>query len=79
MILHVVSALKKQDIAIAWFEINSRAGNFVIQPGHAPMIVTLMANSVITYGLEGGGQESQVIKQGIVHVTRADITLLASE
>jgi F0F1-type ATP synthase epsilon subunit len=62
--------------AIAWLEINTPQGNFVIQPGHAPMIITLSSNESMIFCLENGKQESITITDGIVHINRTEILIL---
>lgn len=79
MKLNIVSPFTKKKLEIAWLEINTPVGNFVIQPGHAPMIVTLSPFKEITICLTNGKQENYFIKQGIVDITRTTITILSSE
>ena len=41
MKLTLVSTTNKQSFEVAWLEVNSSVGNFVMQRGHAPMILLL--------------------------------------
>lgn len=75
----IISPYEKTTYAISWIELNTPVGNFVIQPGHAPTILTLSPGEKITFGLANGKRESLIIKQGIAHVTRDSATILLSE
>ena len=79
MKLNIISPFSKKSFDIAWIEINTPVGNFVIQPGHAPMIVTLAPHKEITVCLKSGKQQNYFIKQGIADITRTTVTLLSSE
>jgi F0F1-type ATP synthase epsilon subunit len=79
MKLNIVSPFAQKTFDITWIEINTPAGNFVIQPGHAPMVVALSAHKDITICLTNGKQQNFFIKQGIIDITRTTITVLSSE
>lgn len=79
MKLFVVSPFGKKIFDIAWVELNTPVGNFVIQPGHAPMMLTLSPNREIIFCLNSGKQESFIIKQGIIDISRTSATLLLNE
>ena len=79
MELTLVTPLRKQTYAIVWLEINTPAGNFVIQPGHVPTVLTLSPQEKITFCLTNGKHESIMIKQGIAHITRDSATMLINE
>lgn len=74
--LIVASPEHRQEIPITWLEINTPSGNFVILPGHAPMIITLTPNAPVTYCLSSGHQKSIDVVGGIAHITRTEVTLL---
>lgn len=76
MLLHISSPSECKDLQVAWVELNSAVGNFVIQRGHAPMIITLAPNSVLTYRLLTGKQELYKVVKGVAHVTRTGVTLI---
>ena len=65
--------------ALAWIELDTPVGNFVILPEHAPTVLTLKKNSTIRYGLKSGKQDSIDIVDGLAHVKRDQITLLLNE
>ena len=79
MKLLIISPFSELTFDIAWLEINTGIGNFVVQQGHAPIILTLTPNKDITFCLTNGKQESFVIKQGIAEITRTSAMLLLSE
>jgi len=79
MELHIISPLKQWSIAVAWVELNTTVGNFVIEIEHAPTVLTLAAHSAVIFGLENGKQDSMIIVSGLAHIQRDSVTLLLSE
>ncbi len=79
MKLHIITPQSKQTFVITWLELHTGVGNFVIQPGHAPMIVTLMPKQPIIFMLAGGKQKSLIINKGVVEITRSTATALIDE
>ncbi len=76
MELIIASPDETRAFRVAWFEIETPAGNFVIQAGHAPTILTLVRNRPIIVRLKNGKQESLDMAGGVVHVTRTRATVL---
>jgi F0F1-type ATP synthase epsilon subunit len=76
MRLNISGPFEKKDVMVAWVEINTSVGNFVIQPEHAPMIVTLTPQSKIAYRLQSGKEEVREVINGVAHVSRKDVTIL---
>ena len=77
MKLTVVSTTNKQSFDVAWLEVNSSVGNFVMQRGHAPMILVLVSHQPLIYCLQNGKQESILIEGGgILHITRQEATII---
>jgi F0F1-type ATP synthase epsilon subunit len=72
----IVAPFEKKDLVAAWVEINTPAGNFVIQPEHAPMIISLTPRSKVTYRLQSGKEEFLDVINGVVHVTRQTVTVI---
>jgi F0F1-type ATP synthase epsilon subunit len=64
---------------LAWIELDTPVGNFVILPEHAPTVLTLKKNSIVRYGLKSGKQDSIDIVDGLAHIKRDQITLLLNE
>ena len=79
MKLSLITPLSAKVMQIAWLELNTPAGNFVILPGHAPMIVTLSPNKNLTYGLSSGKQETCMIHRGIAEIDRHSATIILDE
>ena len=79
MELIIISPLAHKNFNVSWLEINTAAGNFVIQPGHVPTIMTLTPEQKFTFCLNNGKRESIVIKQGVIHITRTTATLILNE
>lgn len=65
--------------AVAWIEVNTPAGNFVIQPGHAPTILILEKGKEMNFRLVNGKQESLLVERGILEVTRSAATLIVNK
>jgi F0F1-type ATP synthase epsilon subunit len=76
MELNIVSINKRQQFAVKWVELQTKAGNFIIQLGHRPMVVELQANSQIRFCLDSSKQDKVDITAGMVHITRESITVL---
>lgn len=79
MKLHIVSALHTRVHDVAWVELNSDAGNFVIQSGHAPMLLVLSPNKEIVFRLKNGKEESLKVPQGIADISRTETTVIIQE
>jgi F0F1-type ATP synthase epsilon subunit len=79
MELTIITPLQKNLYTIAWIELNTEQGNFVIQLGHVPMIITLSPHEKVTFCLNNGKRESLMVRQGIAHITRTTTTLILNE
>ena len=79
MNLSLVTPLNAKTMQVAWLELNTPVGNFVILPGHAPMIVTLSPNKTLTYCLSSGKQESCTVHRGIAEINRHTATIIMDE
>ncbi|MBA3953826.1 F0F1 ATP synthase subunit epsilon [Candidatus Dependentiae bacterium] len=73
----LISPTGSQVLEINWLEVETATGNFVIQPGHAPLIAPLAPNKEIQLSLEDGSTTIMTLAGGILEVNRDDITLLA--
>ena len=76
MELTIITPTKKNTYNVAWVELNTPAGNFVIARGHAPMIITLSPEKPVIYELNTGKDASETITGGIAHITRKSVTLI---
>ena len=75
----IISPSSKKIYPVMWIEINTPQGNYVIQPGHAPMIMSLSAKRPLAFGLENGKRESIMIQEGTISITRTDATLITNQ
>lgn len=75
----IVTPQETHIYAVAWIEVNTPAGNFVIQPGHAPTILILSQSKEMNFRLANGKQESFIVERGILEVTRSSATLIVSK
>ncbi len=76
MELTLIGPSRTQKMTIAWLDAQTPQGNFVVKPGHAPMIVVLVPNSELTIGQDDDSTTIMTIDGGILQVTRTAITLL---
>lgn len=79
MNFRIVTPSETHIYAVAWIEVNTPAGNFVIQPGHAPTILILSQNEEMNFRLANGKQESFIVERGTLEVTRNSATLMVSK
>lgn len=76
MKLHIISPFEKKEFTISWLELNTPVGNFVIQDGHAPTVLTLSKNKPIIFETENGKTRMFKIGGGVAEITRTDATIL---
>ena len=77
MKLAIVSLKGKTEQHVAWIEINTPDGNFVLQPNYTPTTFILVAHKDFTYCLATGKLETITIeKQALLSVTRTSALLL---
>ena len=76
MELKIITPKKSETLEVAWVEIETLAGGFVILPGHAPMVATLKPDEDLRFCLENGKQETIKPLSGTVEVSRKDVKLL---
>jgi F0F1-type ATP synthase epsilon subunit len=76
MQLVIVSPDQKKIVTVAWVELNTPMGSYVIQLGHVPMIITLATKEPFIFQNQSGKQESFMVADGVAHVTRTDITIV---
>ena len=68
-----------RELSVAWLEINAPTGNYVIQRGHAPMIMTLAPDQKLIFRLKTGKEESILIRQGMISIGREETTAILTE
>ena len=62
--------------AVALLEINTPTGNYIIQQGHAPMILSLSFRQPMTFRLKTGKQETLLVHHGIAKIDRTSATIV---
>lgn len=79
MQLLVISPYDQHEYMIVWLDIQTPQGNFVILPGYAPAIFTLLPNNPYIFCLENGVQKSVLIRNGILEVQRDKAKIIMNE
>lgn len=72
----LLSPTSSKTMDINWLEIQTLEGNFVIKPGHAPLIVVAAPNKELTIELSDGSVTMMSIAGGILEVNRTTALLL---
>lgn len=79
MKLIIMTPSKKEIVDVEWVELNTSAGNFIIQSGHAPMILSLSEKQPLLYGLKNNKETIIMVHTGMAHITRSEVTLLLAD
>lgn len=79
MDLTVIGPTTKNTYSINWLEVETSLGNFVIQHGHAPMILLLLPNKDVTIFLTSGKVETFRVDGGILEVNRHTALLITNK
>jgi len=76
MELTIIRPTSSQSMKINWLEAQTNEGNFVILPGHTPMVILLSPNKELSIEMWDCTRTQMTIAGGILQVTRTSITLL---
>lgn len=76
MLLEMIGFDQHHQLEVQWVELQTKVGNLIVQPEHAPMILELQTNSQIRYCLDSSKQNTMLLSGGIVHITRTSVTIL---
>ena len=79
MNVRILRPYETQEIKVAWLEVNTSVGNFVLQRGHAPMILVLSENKPLSYCLQSGKQERHIIPSGILKIDREHVIIVLNK
>ncbi|HLB40193.1 MAG TPA: hypothetical protein VJJ83_00235 [Candidatus Babeliales bacterium] len=61
---------------VLWVELHTPTGNYIIQPGHAPMIVVLTPDTKVHCLLAHNREQKTIlVTSGIAHVQRERVVL----
>ena len=73
MNLTIVSPQRKYEYSVEWISGTTHAGSLVIKPGHAPIILSLIAGSDFSFVLPSGEKKIiGLIAPCFLEVTRSD-------
>lgn len=76
MELKIIRPTSSQTMKINWLEAQTDQGNFVVLPGHAPMVIVLAPNKELSLELWDCTRTEMTIVGGILQVTRNLVTLI---
>lgn len=77
MKLIIITPHKKEEHTVAWIEINTLDGNFVIQKGYAPTTFVLTPEKECIFCFKTGKQESIIPKQeSLLNIHKDTATLI---
>ena len=76
MKLSIIDTEKTVEYDVAWVELNTPAGNMVVQARHAPMMIELSSGKELLFELSTGKKKSIEVVQGVAHVTRQEVKIL---
>ena len=80
MKLVVISPQSKHEYIIQWIEAHTPVGTLFIRPGHAPIILTLVAGTDFSFLLATDEKKIiRLIRPGFLHVDRASAKALISQ
>ena len=80
MKLLIISPHHHETHIIEWLEAHTPQGSIIIQPGHAPLIVTLVAHQNLTFLLKTGEISRILLDQpGFLEINRTTITALINQ
>lgn len=79
MNIRVIGPTTHTTMEVAWLEVETNDGNFVIQPDHAPMILALLPEKPVTICLSNGKIETFPNLAGILEIQRTSALLLLYE
>lgn len=80
MKLVVVSPQTKHEYVVEWIEAYTPAGTLFIKPGHAPIILTLVAGSDFSFLLPTDEKKIiRLVRPGFLEVDRTSVTAVISQ
>lgn len=80
MKLTIISPQHKQEYSVQWIEAHSPAGSLIIKPGHAPIILSLLSGSDLSFVLDNDEKRMIRLKRScFLQVTRDGIVALMGQ
>lgn len=77
--LEIIHPTKSEKKTVAWVEVESPTGNFVVGPNHSPLISILKPRGKLTYQVFEGTEASMDIYGGIFKVLNNKVVVLLEE
>jgi len=78
--LTVVSPQSKHEYVVQWIEAHTPSGSLFIKPGHAPIILTLVAGSDFSFLLPTDEKKTiNLIRPGFLEINRRNAMALISQ
>jgi len=74
--LQLISSVGNQTLRLLWFEVTTPTGEFVIGPGHQPLVSLVSPQSKLLYKKTDGTMGMFVVCGGVLHVEHNEVTLL---
>ncbi len=78
MQLQIISPENSSIYDIVWIEVSTSVGNFIIQDGYEPTILSLKDNGPVLFRLYDGDQKRVILLNATAEILRSKITILAS-
>lgn len=80
MTLHLIAAQSQRTYTVDWLDVTCNQGNMVIQSGHAPIILSLIANSDLIFYLSSGQEKKiYITRPAFLEVKRNEATILFNQ
>lgn len=76
MDLRIITPTSSVVHSVAWVELATTRGSFVVQEGHAPMLLVLQPDAPVLFLLNNGKVESVVVSKGLAQIERTAVTLV---
>jgi F0F1-type ATP synthase epsilon subunit len=79
--LTIVSPQHKYEYTVQWIEAQTPAGSLIIQPEHAPIILSLIAGSDLSFAITGTNEQKNIrlVRPGFLEVTRNSAVALVGQ
>lgn len=78
MKLTIVSPEKTKNFVIEWVELIAATGAITILPNHAPQIMSLKSDKLISFVETNGSKQSFTVVNGLAEISRNEVIILTS-
>ena len=80
MTFTIISPTDTQHYTVNWIEAQTPCGNIIIQPGHAPIILTILADTFLSFSLKTGENKKILLNRpGFLEVGRTGVMALINQ